>query len=89
MYTWAMSRWSPVGGADATALERELARELPAAHVLKMARVRAIARRFDCDDVAFELDDGRCCIVHLTWNMETNPSWSRCEFVSRLPEDEV
>lgn len=84
-----MARWSRVSGADASALERELARELPAKHVLKAARVRAVARRDDCDDVAFELDDGRCCIVHLTWNVETNPNWPRCEFVSSLPEDEV
>lgn len=88
MYVSVISRWSPVGGADAAALERELARELPAAHVLKRERGRAVARRIDCDDVAFELD-GRCCIVHLTWNGETNPSWPRCEFGSRLPEDEV
>ena len=83
-----MSGWSPVSGADAVNLERELARELPVGHVLKPMKVRAVARRFDSDDVAFELDDGRRCVVHLTWNVESDPRWPHCEFVSRLPEDE-
>jgi hypothetical protein len=83
-----MSRWSPVTGADAASLERELARELPAGHVLKELKVRAIARRFDRDDVAFELDDGRRCVVHLTWNVESEPLWPHCEFISKLPEGE-
>jgi hypothetical protein len=83
-----MSVWSTVTAADAAALERELERELPAGYVLKTARLRAVARRIDCDDVAFELGDGRYCIVHLTWNVETNARWPRCEFVTSLPENE-
>ncbi|MBK6580737.1 MAG: hypothetical protein IPG17_32225 [Sandaracinaceae bacterium] len=81
-----MSGWSPVSGTEAATLERELARELPTGHVLKTLRVRAIARRFDCDDVAFEVEDGRRCVVHLTWRVDTDPLWPRCVFVKELPE---
>lgn len=52
-----------MSGDEAQTLERELARELPAGHVLKAAKVRAVARRLDPppagedqldrDDVAF------------------------------------
>lgn len=54
-----MARWHPVSGDDARTLERELARELPAGHALKSLEARAIARRLECDDVAFQLGDGR------------------------------
>ena len=74
--------WIPVSGDAAANLERELARELPDGHVLLAVPVRAIARRDDADDVVVETADGRRCIVHLTWNVETDPRWPRCEFVT-------
>lgn len=78
VYVMVMSLWVPVTDRDAEVLERELAREL-----------RAVARRFDRDDVAFELDDGSLCVVHLTWKVERDPRWPQCDFVSELPEDEA
>lgn len=42
MYVLVMSGWSPVS-ADASKLERELARELPVGHVLKTMKVRVVA----------------------------------------------
>jgi hypothetical protein len=83
-----MTRWHSVSGDEAQTLEHELARELPAGHALKGVKVRAVARRLDRDDVAFELEDGRCCVVHLTWNVETDPRWPHSELVSVLPEDD-
>jgi hypothetical protein len=59
---------------------------MPAGHALKSVKVRAVARRLDRDDVAFELVDGRRCVVHLTWNVETDPRWPHSEVVSALPE---
>ena len=64
---------------------RELARELPVGHVLKMAKVRAVARDIEGEDVAFELEDGRGCVVHLTWRVEADPLWPHCEFIADLP----
>lgn len=84
-----MRRWHPVSGTEARGLERELARELPAGHVLKGAHVRAVARRLDCDDVAFELDDGRMWVVHLTWIVESDSLWPHSELVGVLPEDDA
>jgi hypothetical protein len=83
-----MSGWRSLAGADAQLLERELARELPPGHVLKVVGLRAIARRFDRDDIAFKLDDDRLCVVHLTWNVERDPRWPHTEFVTELPEDD-
>lgn len=83
-----MSGWSPISGREAENLERELLRELPTGHVLKLLPVRAFARRLDRDDVAFELDDGRRCVVHLTWSVETDPDWPHWSFVDELPEDD-
>jgi hypothetical protein len=50
-------------------MELELARELPSGHPLHGLPVRTLARRQDCDDVLFAIDDGtgRVAVVHLTW----------------------
>lgn len=82
-----MSGWHPVSGDDARSLERELARELPVGHALKGQDTRAVARRLECDDVAFQLGDGRLCVVHLTYNVERDPVWPHVRFVSELPND--
>lgn len=83
-----MSGWSRISGREAETLERELLRELPTGHVLTMLPVRAFARRLDRDDVAFELEDGRRCVVHLTWRVEADPDWPHWAFVNELPEDD-
>ena len=81
-----MSGWRAIDGQEAAALEEELRRELPAGHVLHGRQVRAIARRDDCDDVAFEVVDAGLCIVHLTYERETDPLAPPALFVERLPE---
>lgn len=50
-------------------MERELRRELSAGHPLHNLPARTLARRQDCDDVLFAVDDGteRVAVVHLTW----------------------
>jgi hypothetical protein len=83
-----MGRWTPLTDDEASRLERELTRELASpAHALRGLRVKAISRRDDCDDVAYVLDDGRRCIVHLTWNVESDSSLPACDFVSVLEDD--
>jgi hypothetical protein len=80
-----MSAWRLLSHEEAAAMERELARELPRGHLLEGRAVRATARRDDCDDVAFLVDD-RLCVVHLTWSVESDPRWPACRFVVALPE---
>jgi hypothetical protein len=57
----------------------ELYRELPPGHVLENVEVSVVARRHDCDDVLFTLNDGsgRLAAVHLTWKKtrETIPTY--------------
>jgi hypothetical protein len=55
--------------ARVAGMERELARELSAGHPLYGLPVRTLARRQDCDDVLFAIEDGseRVALVHLTW----------------------
>jgi hypothetical protein len=60
-------------------MERELQRELSAGHPLFDVGVKTLARRQDCDDVLFALQDGteRVAVVHLTWTQSPpeRPPW--------------
>lgn len=60
-------------------MARELERELSAGHPLFGLPVRTLARRQDCDDVLFAVDDGtgRVAVVHLTWTHSPpeRPPW--------------
>jgi hypothetical protein len=82
--------WYLLDAESASATERELARELGRDHQLYGKRVRAVARRQDCDDVLFELPDSGCCaVVHLTWTKsppERNPSWPGTAVYASLAE---
>jgi hypothetical protein len=67
--------WHPIVNADEQrGLLAELRRELPQAHPLYGSNVTSIARRQDCDDVLFRIDDGRVAIVHLTFSGKTEPT---------------
>jgi hypothetical protein len=72
--------WEPVdAGATRDGLAQELLREVAPGHPLYGIPVRAIARRNDCDDVLFALQDGsgRVAVVHLTWirSIPDRPPW--------------
>ncbi|ADB15836.1 hypothetical protein Psta_1154 [Pirellula staleyi DSM 6068] len=73
--------WHPVGedSGQVGGMEQELKRELSADHPLFGLPVKALARRQDCDDVLFALQDGtgRVAVVHLTWtrNPPERPPW--------------
>jgi hypothetical protein len=59
-------------------MAEQLAREIPAGHIIAARRWHAIARRMDNDDVLFVLDDGpEVAVVHLTWShiREGSPVW--------------
>ena len=61
----------------------ELKKEVPIGHILYGVPTMAIARRCDCDDFLFKLDDdsGRYAIVHLTWRKEVDPAWPATEML--------
>jgi hypothetical protein len=61
-------------------LEAELRREVCQGHVLFEIPVSPVARRQDCDDVLFALDDGtgRFAMVHLTYSKGHDPTWPIC-----------
>jgi hypothetical protein len=71
--------WSPIKyPEDVQAFEGELQRELKPGHPLFGLPLVAIGRRYDQDDVLFELRDGsgRVAQVHLTWAGEREqPPW--------------
>jgi hypothetical protein len=87
----ALTDGAPVTAEEAVRFERELARELSTGHVLKGLNLRVVQQRVDRDDVAFVLEDGRLCIVHLAWHVETDARWPHTEFVTDLidPDDET
>jgi hypothetical protein len=70
-----------------SAMNAQLAREMPVGHALEGYRYHAIARRMDNDDVLFVLDDGpEVAVVHLTWrsSRETSPVWPHTARFSTL-----
>jgi hypothetical protein len=69
--------WIPLGREEASRLEAELRRELPAAHRLRGLDLVAVARRRLHDDVLFRPAAGgdHLFCVHLTWSVETDPTW--------------
>ena len=74
--------WSQLSPEDAQAADEELGRELPATHVLQGRTAHAFARREHRDDFIFLLDTGEAAVVHLTWQIETDPRWP---FTSAYP----
>jgi hypothetical protein len=65
--------------AQVAGMERELRGELSTGHPLYGLPVRTLARRQDCDDVLFAIEDGsgRVAVVHLTWTHSPpeRPPW--------------
>ena len=76
-----MSTWRTVSGVEAARLEEELAREVSSGHALWGRACRAVARRDDRDDVAYEAIPGGLCVVHLTYAAESDPHWPEFVFV--------
>jgi hypothetical protein len=80
--------WHPVADdpAQVAGMERELRRELSAGHPLFKLPVRTLARRQDCDDVLFAVEDGtgRVAVVHLTWS-HTPPERPPCPVTTLFP----
>jgi len=62
---------------DPGIVDAELQREMPPGHRLYGRRCTAIARRDDCDDVLYWVDDPTAPVacVHLTFSKETDPFW--------------
>jgi hypothetical protein len=73
--------WHSVGDdpVQVAGMERELQRELSPRHPLFGMLVKTLARRQDCDDVLFAVQDGtgRVAVVHLTWTQSPPecPPW--------------
>ena len=69
-------------------METELERELPPGHVLGGTSIRAVAARFDRDDVLFALPGGEYAVVHLTWSRrrESDARWPSTEVFSSIQD---
>lgn len=72
--------WYPIESNNEM-FERELYNEICKDHILYGKKVKAIARRHDCDDVLFLLLnlEPKVAVVHLTYSIskEMDPSWPR------------
>ncbi len=64
--------------------EAELKKEANWGHPLHDKRAKSVARRLDCDDVLFSLEDHRkpLAVVHLTWAKFERPPWPITTFYS-------
>jgi hypothetical protein len=69
-----LTPWHPIPDSEDFTLE--LIREVIKGHPLFQVPTKSIARRQDCDDVLFQIEDGsgRVAVVHLTWSMKPEPS---------------
>jgi hypothetical protein len=79
-FAWLMP-WSVVFHEDeSSALENQLVKEVGPKHRLFGLKSKLLARRYDCDDALFLLEDGRLACVHLTWrcDMEPDAAWPTC-----------
>jgi hypothetical protein len=77
--------------AERRELESELQRELIPQHAMYGKSLIAIGRRQDCDDVLFQLHDGRVAIIHLTWigKAERDRRWPRTRIFESWQQFEV
>jgi len=69
--------WQMVIGDQGKALTVELEREICSSHKLFGIQTQAIARMLDRDNILFSTNDlsKPYVVVHLTWNVETDPAW--------------
>ncbi len=78
--------WSPIDNPIETArLEQELRREVPTGHVLFDKPVTLIGKG-KRDDYLFQLADDVVAWVHLTWAVETDPTWPWTELYPSFAE---
>jgi hypothetical protein len=74
--------------AQVAGMAQELLREVGVGHPLHDLPVRTLARRQDCDDVLFAIEDGtqRVAVVHLTWTYSPpeKPPWPGTAIYSSL-----
>lgn len=72
----SLATWYPIQATvRGDAWAKELRSELSKTQLLYGMSARAVGALQDCDDVAFELTDGRLAVVHLTYaqHPESNP----------------
>ena len=72
--------WQPTD--NPSFYETELKKEVSFFHPLYWKRVRTVAIRTDCDDVIFEVPNGRSkyAVVHLTWRKESSRKFPTTHF---------
>ena len=73
-FTW-LEPWYPLQSNEEY-FDEELCREISEVHPLYKIKTKAIARREDCDDVLFELENyvNKYAVVHLTWSRKMENS---------------
>ena len=72
------------------AIVAELRREMPESHVLYSAKLDAIAVHVECGykDFVFATNSDKhpIAVVHLTYNVESDPNWPSTKLISSLAE---
>ncbi len=83
---WPEPWYAVADAAMRAVLERQLAAEVAAGHVLAGLAVTLLARRDGSDDALFRLADGRVAEVHMIWRQtrETDARWPRCAVFESL-----
>ena len=79
--------WEPITPKMQQTLQAELKREVSPGHPLHSVSAKAIAHRFDCDDVLFSIEgSASVAVVHLSYGEEVSPAWPHTQIFSSLSE---
>lgn len=80
--------WHAASPDFAEKAQAELAREMPAGHLLFGRRATAVGVRDDCDDVLFYLGESapQFAVVHLTYQKERKPEWPPTELFESIDD---
>jgi len=74
--------------ADPSCFEKELYKEVGAQHILYGKKVTALGRRYDCDEVLFQVSDSEFyfVVVHLTYTAKSDedPNYPRTKVYKNL-----
>ena len=80
--------WDIIDATSSPKWLTQLNSELNRTHPLYRRATKALARCYGRDDVLYQLEDGKCAIVHLTYSRSNADGWPRFVMFEKLEDAE-
>ena len=80
--------WDIIDATSSPKWLKQLNSELNRTHPLYRRATKALARCYGQDDVLYQLDGGKCAIVHLTYSRNNADGWPRFVAFEKLEDAE-